>query len=100
MSATIVLHLPVHRATALKLQPREPDAARAYDRNIAGYIDFLQAEAQRAGYAVSTDQDDFGPVFSIEEDSHDSKLDAHGWLETQPDIWNWLPSASTPDKSS
>lgn len=37
---------------------------------------------------------DFGPVFSIDESSHADKLAAHAWLESQPDIWNWMPSAS------
>lgn len=92
-AATIVLHLPTHRATALTLQPREPDAAHAYDRNIAGYLAFLREEASHAGYAVSTDQQDFGPVFSIEERGHAQKREARAWLETVPDIWNWMPSA-------
>ncbi|PPE73182.1 hypothetical protein C3942_15300 [Solimonas fluminis] len=94
MTATIVLHLPAHRATALKLQPQEPEAARAYDRNIAGYLEFLKDEAQRAGYAVAADQKDFGPVFSIEEDDHASKRAAHAWLGNLPDIWNWMPAAT------
>lgn len=94
MTTTIVVHLPAHRATVLKLQPQEADAAAAYDQNIGGYIQFLKHEAQRAGHALIADQQDFGPVFSIDESSHANKLAAHTWLESQPDIWNWMPSAS------
>ncbi|MDM4772219.1 hypothetical protein [Solimonas sp. SE-A11] len=94
MTTTIVVHLPAHRAMALKLQPQEPDAAAAYDQNIVGYMQFLKDQAQRAGHAVTADQQDFGPIFSIDESSHADKLAAHAWLESQPDIWNWMPSAS------
>lgn len=93
MTTTIVFHLPVHRQTALKLADPGVTARQAYDRNIGGYIEFLRGEGQRAGFGVASDQRDDGPAFSIDEDDHRQKKAAHDWLETQPDIWNWMPRA-------
>ena len=94
-AATIVLHLPSYRRRALELTgERERRAAeQAYDANIGGYVDFLQQQARAAGFAVSTDQDDRDAAFSINERSRDDKKAAHDWLQSQPDIWNWMPSS-------
>lgn len=91
--ATIVIHLPTHRETALKLQGPGRDIEQAYDRNIGGYVDYLREEAGRAGFRVETDQRAYGPVFSIDERDHERKKAAHAWFETLPDIWNWMPQA-------
>jgi len=92
-AATIVIHLPTHRDTALKLQGPGRDIEAAYDRNIGAYVGYLQQEAQRAGFSVATDQRAYGPVFSIDELGHEQKKAAHAWFETLPDIWNWMPQA-------
>ncbi|MGB1559894.1 MAG: hypothetical protein ACPHN2_00200 [Sinimarinibacterium flocculans] len=90
---TVVINLPAHRRRALELVNEGLTAEQAYDKNIAGYIAFLKREGDDAGYAVQTHQDDQVSVFRIDERSHDEKKAAHAWLESLPDIWNWMPSA-------
>lgn len=90
-NANIIIHLPSHRRTALKIESETREAQDAYDSNIGDYVRFLQAEADKAGFVVSTDQSDVDAVFSIEESDHAQKKAAHDWLETQPDLWNWIP---------
>jgi len=89
--ATITFHMPAHRDTALKLQTELRPAEDAYDRYIGEYMSFLESEGRDAGYAVQRDQRDDTGVYSIDAASHDDKTAAHSWLETQPDIWNWIP---------
>jgi hypothetical protein len=89
--ATITLHLPAYRERALLLQSDPREAEPAYDDNIGDYLRYLQAEATKAGYALGTDESDLGPAYSIDAASHDDKKAAHDWLDTLPDIWNWIP---------
>lgn len=89
--ANITFHMPVHRETAIKLQTEPREAEAAYDRYIGEYMAFLSAEAAKADLVVNADQQDFGVLFSIDASSHDTKQQAHAWLESQPDIWNWIP---------
>ena len=91
--ALITIHLPTHRRTALKIERDMPEAAIAYDGQIGAYIDFLRREAERVNLHVDTDERDWGPIFSIAETDHAAKKAAHDWLNTQPDFWNWIPSA-------
>lgn len=90
---TLVLHLPAHRRRAVQIEKNTADAEQAYDANIGAYLEFLSREAQAAGFALLTDQRDDGPAFSFDEVDGAQKRAAHDWLETQPDIWNWMPSA-------
>lgn len=90
-SATIIFHLPQHKRTALKLQERTLEAEQTYDANIGAYMAFLQQEAAKAGFKLVTDNQDLPAVYAIDERDHGSKKAAHDWLETQPDIWNWIP---------
>lgn len=90
---TIVINLPAHRQRALELVNEGLVAEQAYDKNIGGYIEFLRQQAEGEGYVVQTSQDDQQPVFRLDEISHDDKKAAHDWLESLPDIWNWMPSA-------
>ena len=91
--AIITIHLPSHRRTTLKIEHDSHEAASAYDGQIHAYIQFLKSEAQAVGFRVEADERDWGPVFSIDETDHASKKAAHDWLNTQPDFWNWIPSA-------
>ncbi|MGH8446806.1 MAG: hypothetical protein ACREVL_16160 [Solimonas sp.] len=91
--AIITIHLPSHRRTTLKIEHDTREAQAAYDRQISAYIEFLKGEAQAAAFRVEADERDWGPVFSIDETNHDAKKAAHDWLNTQPDFWNWIPSA-------
>lgn len=88
--ATITLHLAGYRARALKLQSDPREAEPAYDDNIEGYLQFLKQEAAKAGYALTTDHGELS-AYSIQAADHDAKRAAHDWLDTQPDIWNWMP---------
>lgn len=89
--ATIVLHLPAHRRTALRIERDTQQAEEAYDANIGAYIEYLQAEGRKQGFAVKTDQQDTEAVFQIDERDHAGKKAAYDWLNTLPDIWNWIP---------
>jgi hypothetical protein len=89
----ITLHLPAHRRAALKIERETAEAATAYDTHIQAYVAFLSAQAEKAGLKLDADQRDWGPIFSIAETDHASKKTAHDWLNTQPDFWNWIPSA-------
>lgn len=89
----IALHLPAHRERALQIEGSSREAERAYDANIGGYIAFLREQARGAGFDLDADQRVAAAVFSIDETSHAQKKAAHDWLEQQPDIWNWMPSA-------
>ena len=91
--ATIVINLPAHRRRALELVNEGLVAEQAYDKSIGGYIDFLRQQADDVGYIVQTSQDDQQAVFRLDETSHQDKKAAHDWLESLPDIWNWMPSA-------
>lgn len=91
--AIITVHLPAHRRTALRIERDSAEAAAVYDGQIAAYLGFLRAEAARAGFGLETDERDWGPIFSIDENAHADKKAAHDWLNTQPDFWNWIPSA-------
>lgn len=94
MSHTLItIHLPAHRRTTLKIERETAEASAAYDGQIHAYIAFLEAEAVKAGLRLDTDERDWGPTFSIAETDHDAKIAAHDWLNTQPDFWNWIPSA-------
>lgn len=90
--AIITFHMPTHRQTALKLQGNTLDAEYAYDGSIGDYLRFLEQEAAKAGIRIRTDQQAYGPVFTIEGRNHDEDKAAHAWLEGQPDIWNWIPA--------
>ncbi len=87
----ITFHIPSHRRRALELQGASLEAEQTYDANIGDYVRFLQAEAAKAGYAVASDKHDIDAVFTIDELDHQQKKAAHAWLETQPDLWNWIP---------
>lgn len=89
--AIITFHLPTHRETALKLQGKSADSEATYDRCIGGYLAFLRAEGAKQGFRVQSDQRYYGPVFSLQGRDHEEDKAAHGWLEIQPDIWNWMP---------
>ncbi len=88
---TIKIHLPAYRRRALELQTDAREAADAYDVNIGRYIEYLKVAAAAAGLEVTTDTHDDGPTYAIEEEDHARKKAAHDWLETIPDIWNWIP---------
>lgn len=87
----ITVHLPAHRRAALHIERDTSDAAQAYDQYIGEYLQFLRDEAERAGYALGSDHQDNGGIFTIDEIDHAGKKAAHDWLHTQPDIWNWIP---------
>ncbi|NKF23692.1 hypothetical protein [Solimonas marina] len=89
----ITVHLPTHRRAALKIENDSAEATIAYDGQIQAYIAFLREEAEKIGMRVEADERDWGPIFSIAETDHASKKAAHDWLNTQPDFWNWIPSA-------
>lgn len=89
--ATITIHLPSHRSRALQLEQNTPEAIEAYDANIGAYVKFLKEEAAKQDYVVTTDHSELEGVFAIHETDHAAKKAAHDWLETQPDIWNWIP---------
>lgn len=89
--ATITLHLPAYRARALLLASEPREAEAAYDANVGGYLRYLAKEAQATGYAFKTDDSDYGPAYSIDAADHAAKTAAHDWLDTLPDIWNWMP---------
>lgn len=89
--AIITFHLPTHRDTALKLQGRTTESEATYDRCIGDYLAFLRAEGEKIGYRVQSDQRSYGPVFSLEGRGDNEDKGAQAWLETQPDIWNWMP---------
>ena len=89
--ATITFHLPQHRETALKIEHNQRVAAEAYDGNISAYLRFLEQEATKSGYALTWNSQEGTSVYSIDAASHDLKTAAHDWLDTQPDIWNWIP---------
>lgn len=89
----ITIHLPSHRRTTLKIEQQTAEAEQVYDKQISGYVAFLRSEGERAGFAVESDDRDWGPIFSITETDHSDKKAAHDWLNTQPDFWNWIPSA-------
>ena len=91
VGATIVIHLPSHRRVSLRSEENTREAEAEYDGNIGAYIEFLQAEAEKAGFIVTTDQRDVEPPFSIDELNHDDKIAAHEWLRSMPDLWNWVP---------
>jgi hypothetical protein len=89
--ATITIHLASHRSRALQLERNSTEAGEAYDANIGDYIRFLKAEAAKQDYLIKTSNSELPAVFEIEESDHAAKKAAHDWLETQPDIWNWIP---------
>ncbi|NGY04714.1 hypothetical protein [Solimonas terrae] len=89
----ITVHLPSHRRTTLKIEHDSAEASQAYDAQIGGYLAFLRTEGRKAGFSVESDERDWGPIFSIAETDHAAKKAAHDWLNTQPDFWNWIPSA-------
>lgn len=91
--AQIIIHLPSHRRTTLQIERDTREAAETYDGQIGAYLEFLKQEARGVGFEVETDERDWGPIFTIDEVDHDAKKAAHDWLNTQPDFWNWLPSA-------
>jgi hypothetical protein len=88
--ATITIHLPSHRSRALQIEQNTAEAVDAYDANIGGYLKFLKDEAAKQDYAIKTDTSDLAAVYAIDAD-HESKKAAHDWLDTQPDLWNWIP---------
>ena len=92
-ATTITIHLPAHRRVNLASEHDTRAATQAYDQNIGPYLAFLQGEALKAGYVLRTSHLDAGPVLRIDECSHDDKKAAYRWLESQPDIWNWMPEA-------
>lgn len=86
----IHVHLPAHRRRALELQTDHAEAERAYDTHIGAYLEYLQQEAEKAGYRLSRDTTERDGVFSYLGD-HEGKKAAHDWLQTVPDLWNWIP---------
>jgi hypothetical protein len=90
-TATITIHLPAYRQRALRLQSDPHEAEPVYDGNIGDYIRYLKDEATKAGYTLVTDESDQGHAYSMEAGDHDAKKAAHDWLDTLPDIWNWIP---------
>lgn len=91
--ATITLHLPGYRERSLKMQTDRREAEIAYDHQIGAYLQFLQREGERADIRIDSDQRDLDPVYTIDAADRERKKAAHDWLEQQPDIWNWMPSA-------
>lgn len=89
--ASILFHLPAHRARSLTLQGDSAEAEHAYDHHINGYLDFLRQHAQDIGLSVDCDQLDGPAPFSIEAVTADDREAALRWLRTQPDLWNWIP---------
>ncbi len=89
--ATITFHLPQHREVALTIEHHQRVAVEAYDDNISAYLRFLEGEARKVGYELNSTAADGASVYSIDAATHDLKIAAHDWLDTQPDIWNWIP---------
>jgi hypothetical protein len=89
--AVITMHLPAHKRQALRMQTDKRWAELAYDEQIPEYIRYLQREAQPRGFRIQTDDRDWDVVLSVDERSHDDKKAAYEWLQTLPDIWNWMP---------
>lgn len=89
-TAEILVHLPAHRRRALELQSDQAEAKRAYDTHIGAYLAYLREEAAKAGYRLESDQQDRDSAFSYTGDRGGKKA-AHDWLETLPDLWNWIP---------
>lgn len=89
--AVITMHLPRHKEQALRMQTDQRWADMTYDHNVADYIRWLDEQAQVHGFRVQSDARDVDAVLTIDERSHDDKKAAYAWLQTQPDIWNWLP---------
>ncbi len=87
---TITLHLRAYRERALMLQPERREAELAYDANIHDYVKYLSDEAAKPGYVLTTDHGT-SAAYSIQAPTHDAKKAAHDWLDTLPDIWNWIP---------
>ncbi len=92
--ATIRIHLDHHRQRALQIEAGNRDAPAAYDANIGAYLHYLKEQAQQHGFAIVSDgasSSGSSAIFEIIEADHASKKAAHDWLESQPDIWNWIP---------
>ena len=89
--AVITMHLPSHKRQALRMQTDKRWAELAYDKNIAQYIAYLREQGETQGFRVESDERDWDTVLSIDERSHDDKKAAYDWLQTLPDIWNWMP---------
>jgi hypothetical protein len=90
-NAIITIHLPSHRSRALQIEQNTAEAVEAYDANIGDYIQFLKDQAAQQHYTLKTDSNEFDAVYAIGNTDHDGKKAAHDWLDTQPDIWNWIP---------
>ena len=88
--ANLILHLPQHRKAALQVENDTPEARAAYDSGIGAYVRFLQEQARAAGFTLNTDTRDHPVPFSIDEQDHIAKQDAHAWLQAQPGIWDWI----------
>lgn len=90
MSGRILIHRPAHRRLALT--GRDPlEAVAAYDRCIGAYLKFLGEEAAKVGYELRQDQHDEEPFFRIDAASRAQQRAIQAWLQSQPDIWNWMP---------
>jgi hypothetical protein len=88
--ATITIHLPAYRERALKLQTEIRDAEEAYDANIHDYIKYLAEEAAKMDFRLETDHGSIA-AYSVHAPTHEAKKAARDWLNTLPDIWNWIP---------
>lgn len=93
--AIVTVHLPTHRRHSLETYGE--DARRVgevYDENVGEYMRFLGRLARECGFDLRTDNKAVDPVFTIDERDHEAKKAAHRWLETVPDLWEWLSDAS------
>lgn len=95
--AIVTVHLPTHRRQSLEAYGESPrQIGEAYDKHIGDYLVFLGRLARECDFDLRTDRQDLGPVYTIDEMSHDDKKRAHRWLEALPDIWEWITEETPP----
>ena len=96
MSATaaktiVTIHKPEHRRRSLAIERNTADAIDAYDHNVGAYFDFLGVQAGKQGFELRFDAAGGTIPFTIDETDHEQKKSAHAWMESQPNIWDWIP---------
>lgn len=97
--AIITVHRPTHRRHSLATYGEDSRrVGETYDANIGEYLRFLARLGRECEFELRTDSMDVDPAFTIDEHDRDGKKAAHRWLETIPDLWEWLSDASAPPR--
>ena len=92
-TATITLHLPIHREQALCQLRDRTIAAQTYALRLPEYLRFLQTQAEIVGVRIVTDDGaDADTAFAIDA-TEAQRQSIDEWLQQQPDIWTWAPAA-------